>query len=576
MPNEVSLNGPDQQPPTPEAASEFAPRSNLNGAVSQRLQQVSQFARSFRDFGLLMGFSPNASARREAGAGRMGGFVGGLSELSSSPSLRNGRRVYGRFRREREGRGRIPDPRYDRREQLNPSPSPISTSEAPMSEEELRSSLATLNVAGTPINFPGPLTLDSDASVLSYMRRNNIPPTRYRALLGNLQRASQTLPAALQARPELQGAQVTYSCDGNRVWAAWQIGNRVMSAFATGTQVMFVDGPPALPGRGPIRVTTASGVPMSWSLSASGSNIYQGNGRTITERMSTGSTTFEMHEGGRIASAGFFSTDGIFIARANYASAILPNPNSLDGARADSATIRASAPGMYLYVPDQSRLPPAYRAIAQQYNGWLPPPSSLLAGNSPQDIRAKEQQLMAFAASLDLETSNAWLTGIFVGTQEQEPWNLIVSNLRFDRRRGNYRGLDGLRNGVGGCMQMADLGVQILRRRGYTAVALRVEHDHAAAVALQPVAGGYQLIVYDSMGVHFRPPAASPVAALMGAWQDDRHGRPAMAEFIDDNMNAGTISYDALAARMMASGSAGPSPLPASAPTSAPRRTVRR
>ncbi|MBP9750822.1 MAG: hypothetical protein KBC95_03160 [Candidatus Peribacteraceae bacterium] len=567
MPNEVSLNGPDQQPPTPEAASEFAPRSNLNGAASQRLQRVSQFANSFRNFGLLMGFGPNAAARREAGTGRMGTFVGGPN---SSSTIDRGRRVYTQFRRGREGRERIPEPRFDRRDQLQPSPSPISTSEAPMSEEDLRNALATLNVGGQPLAFPGPLTLASDATVLGYMRRNNIPPTRYRALLSNLQRASEMLPAALQARPEIQGASVAYSCDGNRVWATWQLGGRQYSAFATGTQVMFVDGPPALPGRGPIRVVTAGGVPMAWNVTASGSNTYEGNGRLITERMSTGSSTFEMREGGRVASAGFFSTDGIFIARANFAQAPLPNPRSLDGARADSATIRVASPGMYLYIPDQSRLPPAYRAIAEQYNGWLPPPSVLLAGGSPQEIRTKEQQLLAFAASLDLETSNAWLTGIFVGTQEQEPWNLIVSNLRFDRRRGNYRGLEGLRNGVGGCMQVADLGVQILRRRGYTAVALRVEHDHAAAVALQPVAGGYQLIVYDSMGVHFRPPAASPVAALMGAWQDDRHARPAMAEFIDDNMNAGTISYEALAARM----SGGPQ-MPASGPTP-PGRTPRR
>jgi hypothetical protein len=563
MPNEVSLNGPDQQPPTPEAASDLAPRTNVNSAVSQRLQQVSQFARSFREFGLLMGFGPNAAARRETGAGRMGTFVGGLDSGRSSSTIERGRRIYSRFRRGREGRERIPEPRFDRREQLQPSPSlgPASTSEAPMGEEELRNALATLNVAGTPLAFPGPLVLTSDATVLAYMRHNNIPPTRYRALFSNLQRASQALPAALQGRPELQGASVAYSCDGNRVWASWQVGGRVMSAFATGTQVMFLDGPPALPGRGPVRVVTAGGVPMTWNVSASGSNIYEGNGRLITERMSTGSSTFEMREGGRVSSAGFFSTDGVFIARANYANASLPNPTSLDGARADSATIRAASPGMYLYMPDQSRLPAPYRAIAQQYNGWLPPPAVLLAGGSPQEMRAKEQQLLAFAASLDLETSNAWLTGIFVGTQEQEPWNLIVSNLRFDRRRGNYRGMEGLRNGVGGCMQVADLGVQILRRRGYAAVALRVEHDHAAAVALQPVAGGYQLIVYDSMGVHFRPPAASPVAALMGAWQDDRQARPAMAEFIDDNMNAGTITYDALAARMLGAG-ASPAPAP--------------
>ncbi len=542
---EVGLtSGPPLPPPSPEAASnQLVPRRPIQTAGMERFQRLNQALTDVRRVAGALGFGGDGNGNSHPLGGNLR-----LGEMVGAAGTERGRRVYVNFRRDRQGRDRLPEPRFNRTDELRPSPSAL---EQPLGEAQVREALALLNVSGQPVLFnglgPGSLDISSDQSVLSYMRKLNISPIRYRAIVTNLQTATAKLPDAIASRADWQGGQVTYQCDGSRVWAVCQQAGRVLSAFATGSQVCFLNGPPSLSGA-PTNVMIA-GVPMTWSITAGGSNIYQGNGRCITDVGRTGSTTVEMRENGRVASAGFFAVDGTFVARANYAGALLPNPRAPEGARGDAAPIRAPIAGMLIHVPDTSRLPAAYRAIAERSNGWLPPPRVLLqqTGNG----RAAEQALMQFAASLDLETSNAWLTGIFGGTSEQQPWKLMVSNLRFDQRRGAYNGIEGLRAGTGGCMQVADLGVRILRQRGYNAVSLRVEQDHAAAVALQPVNGGFQAILYDSMGVHFRPPVATPAAALMTAWQDDRHGRPSRAEFIDDKMNVGFVSYEELAQRML-------------------------
>lgn len=548
MANEGPINGPTPQPPTPEAAVNLPSTgpARVENAGLGRWQRVGDFLNNMRNgmdgFAGLVGLSTggSASTRRLLGLGRIGAMRGGPSpDMSPFGVNEQGRRIYGRFRQGRQGRDRLPQTPYDRREQLSPS------SRGSLTEEQVRTELSSLTVNGQPVTFdsrvPGALNLTSAETVRSYMRRSNISPLNYQTIVFNLKKAAVDLPAALAARPEWQGANITYSCDGNRVWATCQQGGRVLSAFATGSQVMFMDGPPTIPNGRAIPIMTSGGVRMNWSLNAGGGNAYEGNGRRIYERLSTGNSSFQMN-----GVAGYRAANGVFIARVSNPGAMLPNPDALDG-RAGAPTVPAGRRGMFLYMPDASRLPGEYRALAQ--GGWLPPPQVLL--NMPGDPRRNEQQLLQFAASLDLETANAWLTGVFANTDDAVGWRVQNANLTFDQRRGAYNGFDALRQGRGGCMQIADLGVRILRQRGLNAVTLVVEKDHTAAVALTPVSDGFQLVVFDSNGVTTRPVAPTPVAALQSAWQDDRHPRPAQAEFIDDNYNSGYISYEDLAQRMM-------------------------
>ncbi len=519
-------SGPDAQPPETEAVSDLPPSSGtIESAGMRRLGQMSEFITSMRSFF---------------------GNDRGRTNFPAPRSSRTGGLIYGRFRSSREG-PQMPNTPYERNQ---PRAVPI---ERPINEEQVRQELTMLNVNGLPVAFnfssPGALDISSPQSVLSYMRKWNIPPDSYRATVTNLQRAAASLGQVLQTRPEFAGA--TLVSDGARIWAT----NGTRSVFASATQVCFVDGPPRA-NAGSMRVQTADGASVSWTLTAAGGSVFEGNGRRITERLTTGTSAIDiMMQGGRVASSAYFASEGAMVARANFANAPLPDPRNMNGVRANGNLTRASDAGIFLYLPDRSRYPAVYQQIVQQNGGWLPPPRLLLSNRYPPPNQAdKERTLLDFAASLPLPTSNAWLTGIFAGTQEQEPWNLMASNLRF--HRGAYRGIDGLRAGTGACMQVADLGVQILRRRGLNPIILRVEHDHTAAVALQPVAGGVQAVLYDSMGVHYREPQVSPVAALLTAWQDDRHPRPAQAQFIDDRMDLGTIDYNTLAARMMGAGAA--------------------
>ncbi len=567
MSNEGPINGPTPQPPTPEAAVNLpssGPTSTEQAGFG-RWQQLSDTIGNIRTLGgafnglVALNNGGTAASRRARNENRVGALEGSGRRYNTDTSAMwslgfndRGQRIYGRFRQNRQGRDRLPQSRFDRQNQLRPSP------QGALSEEQVQQALATLTINGQPLAFnstlPNSLNISSVESVRSYMRRNNISPLNYQNVVQNLRKATADLPAALSARPEWQGASITYSCDGNRVWATCQQGGRTISAFSTGNFVMFMDGPPAIPNGRTIPVMTDGNVRLNWSLNAGGGNAYEGNGRRLYERISTGNSSFQMN-----GVAGFRSASGVYIARVSNPNAMLPNPQALDG-RAGAPSFPAGRRGMFLYMPNTSQLPGAYRSLAEQGGGWLPPPQVLL--NLPGDPRRNEQQLLEFAASLDLETSNAWLTGIFANTDDGVGWRVQNANMTFDERRGNYNGFQALRQGRGGCMQIADLGVRILRQRGMNAVTLVVESDHTAAVAITQVSDGYQLVVFDSNGVTTRPVAPSPVAALQSAWQDDRHPRPARAEFIDDNYNSGYISYEELAQRMMGGRGSAPNPGP--------------